>query len=181
MKILGNTLIIFVISFLVLNCKSKTNEVLEIQEYTGPIREVGPANNYYSDSAVVKMRMEAPRQLDFSNGDSEFPEGLFLEFYDEGILTTTLKADYCYKTAKDELWKATGNVVIQRIDNGDRLDTEELFWNARKEEVFTEKFVRIEKDGDLHLGEGLEAKQDFSYWKILNAQGTLPLSESGNE
>ncbi|MCG8308013.1 MAG: LPS export ABC transporter periplasmic protein LptC [Cytophagales bacterium] len=159
-------------------CQSRTNEVLEIQEYTGPIAELGPAVTYYSDSARVKMRMEAPRQLEFGNGDREFPEGLYLQFFNtEGAPTSTLKADYCYYTKKEDLYKATGNVVVKDVETNDRLDTEELFWNQKKEEVFTEKFVRIEKDGELHVGDGLEAKQDFSYWKILNSKGTISLEE----
>ena len=164
--------------FLLFNCQTKSDEVMEIQEYTGPIVELGPATTYYSDSAMVKMKMEAPRQLEFGSGDREFPEGLYLQFFDKkGKPTSTLKADYCYYTKKDDLYKATGNVVVQDVETNDRLDTEELYWNQKKEEVFTEKFVRIEKDGELHVGDGLEAKQDFSYWKILNSKGTITLNE----
>jgi LPS export ABC transporter protein LptC len=157
-------------------CIKKSSDILEIQEYTGPIVEIGPAVNYYSDSAVVKMRMEAPRQLEFGNGDREFPEGLYLEFFENGEMTSTLRADYCYYTKKDDLYKATGNVVARNIITQDQLDTEELFWDYRKEEVFTDKFVRVEQSGELTTGVGLEAKQDFSYYKILEVQGTLPLS-----
>jgi LPS export ABC transporter protein LptC len=166
------------VAFVLSECQTKSDEAMEIQEYTGPVVELGPATTYFSDSAKVKMRMEAPRQLEFGSGDREFPEGLFLQFFDnEGNPTSTLKADYCYYTKKDDLYKATGNVVVQDIETNDRLDTEELFWNRKKEEVFTEKFVRIEKDGELHVGDGLEAKQDFSYWKILNSKGTISLNE----
>jgi LPS export ABC transporter protein LptC len=166
------------VAFVLSECQTKSDEAMEIKEYTGPVVELGPATTYFSDSAKVKMRMEAPRQLEFGSGDREFPEGLFLQFFDnEGNPTSTLKADYCYYTKKDDLYKATGNVVVQDIETNDRLDTEELFWNRKKEEVFTEKFVRIEKDGELHVGDGLEAKQDFSYWKILNSKGTISLNE----
>jgi LPS export ABC transporter protein LptC len=165
-------------AFVLSNCQTKSDEAMEILEYTGPVVELGPAITYFSDSAKVKMKMEAPKQLEFGSGDREFPEGLFLQFFDkEGKPTSTLRADYCYYTKKDDLYKATGNVVVQDIETNDRLDTEELFWNRKKEEVFTEKFVRIEKDGELHVGDGLEAKQDFSYWKILNSKGTITLNE----
>ncbi|MCK5702037.1 MAG: LPS export ABC transporter periplasmic protein LptC, partial [Cyclobacteriaceae bacterium] len=178
MKILHFTFYLLFISSFFFNCSSKTDAVIEIQEYTGPIVETGYAITYYSDSALVKMKMEAPRQLVFRAGDREFPQGLFIEFFDkEGKPTSTLKADYCYYTKKENLYKATGNVVIRNIETGDKLDTEELFWSRKKEEVFTDKFVRIEKDGELHVGEGLEAKQDFSYWKILKSKGTLSLNE----
>lgn len=159
-------------------CTGKNDEVLELKEYTGPIVEIENAVTFYSDSAKVKMRMEAPLQLEFGSGDREFPDGLFLQFYDEeGNPTSTLRADYCYYTRKEDLYKATGNVVIQKMETNDRLDTEELYWDQKKEEVFTDKFVRIEKDGELHIGDGLEAKQDFSYWKILNSKGTITLNK----
>ena len=96
------------------------------------------------------MKMEAPKQFDFGNGDREFPEGLYLEFYEDGVQTSSLRADYCYYTAKDDLYKATGNVVIERVDNKDRLDTEELYWNQRKEDVFTDKYVIIQQGGETH-------------------------------
>ena len=164
------------------SCENKTDEIMEIQEYTGPIREGRNMVIYRSDSAIVTLKMTTPRILDFGSGDQEFPEGFFLEFYDKkGDPTSSLKADYCYYTKKDDLYKATGNVVVQDKETNDRLDTEELFWNRQKEEeVFTDKFVRIEKDGELHVGDGLEAKQDFSYWKILNSKGTITLKDQEN-
>ena len=171
------TILLFLVSYLFYNCQSKSDDVLEIQEYTGPLVELGHAITYYSDSARVKMRMEAPKQLEFGSGDREFPEGLFLEFFDsEGKSTSTLRADYCYYTKKEDLYKATGNVVVQDVETNDRLDTEELYWNEKTEKVFTDKFVRIETKGDLVTGIGLDAKQDFSYYKILKVQGTMPLN-----
>lgn len=171
-------IIFFLASALLFYCAPKSEEILEVQEYTGPVGEVENAIIYYSDSAQVKMRMETPRLLEFGNGDSEYPEGLFLEFFDkDGKPTSTLEADYCYYTKKEDLYKATGNVIIKNIEKGDRLDTEELYWNKKDEEVFTDKFVRIEQGGDLLLGDGLKAKQDFSSYNIINLKGKLTLGK----
>lgn len=160
------------------SCGNKDEDIAEIQDYTGPIREGENLVLYRSDSAVVTLKMETPKVLDFRSGDQEFPQGFFLEFYDkQGNPTSSLRADYCYYTKKDELYKATGNVVVQDRETNDKLNTEELFWNRKKEEIFTDKFVRIEKDGELYVGDGLEAKQDFSYWKILNSKGKISLNE----
>jgi len=181
MRTLLVAILLTAIPVILFNCSPRNDELLEIQEYTGPIGEVSNAIIYYSDSAKVKMRMKTPKLLNFGNGDSEYPEGLFLEFFDnDGTLTSSLEADYCFYTKKDDLYKATGNVIIKNLEKGDRLDTEELFWNKRKEEVFTDKFVRIEQDGDLLLGDGLKAKQDFSSYNILNPKGKLSLSNNEN-
>jgi len=161
------------------SCGNKEDDLKKVEEYTGPIVELGPAVTYYSDSAVVKMKLEAPRQLEMGNGDREFPEGLHIEFFDlTGASTSTLRANYCYYTSKEDLYKATGNVVIINTLTGDRLDTEELFWNRSKETVFTEKFVKIVQDGDLQTGNGLEAKQDFSSWRLKNFTGTMSMQEN---
>jgi len=171
-------LIAGLLSWAFYGCGNKDDEIKKVEEYTGPIVELGPATTYYSDSAVVKMKMEAPHQLEYGNGDREFPEGLHLEFFDiNGNRTSTLRANYCYYTSKEDLYKATGNVVVINTQNGDRLDTEELFWNQKKETVFTDKFVKIEQNGELQMGDGLEAKQDFSYWKLINYKGTIDLKD----
>ena len=174
MRILLYAFYLMVASATFYSCDTKIDDVIDIQEYTGPIHEVENGITYYSDSAVVKMKMISKKQLKFANGDDEFPEGLFLEFFDEkGEPSSTLKADYCYYTKKEDRYKVTGNVMIRDYTTGDRLDTEELFWNPKKEDIFTDKFVRIEKDGKLHMGEGLEAKQDLSFYRILKPTGTL--------
>ena len=181
MRSLVFSILLVLVSVSFFNCSPKSEELLEIQEYTGPVGEVLNATIYYSDSAKVKMRMNTPKLYNYGNGDSEYPEGLFMEFFDnEGNPTSSLEADYCYYTKKDDLYKATGNVIIKNLEKGDRLDTEELFWNKKKEEVFTDKFVRIEQDGDLLLGDGLKAKQDFSSYNILNPKGKLSLSKQDN-
>ena len=166
------TLVLFL-----LQCKTK-DEIVSLEEYNGPVVEARDVLTYYSDSAVVKLKLEADKQLEFDNGDREFPEGLYLEFYErDGSTSSTMRCDYCYYTKKENLYKATGNVIIKGIKNDEQLNTEELFWNQKKETIFTDKFVRIEKDGEIHMGDGLEAKQDFSEYSILKSRGSIILEE----
>ena len=132
----------------------------------------------YSDSAVVRLKLKAPRQLEFDNNDREFPDGLYLEFYDtDGSLSSTLSADYCYYYHESDTWRVLRDVVIKNVKTHEKLNTEELFWEPKKETVHTSKFVRIETEDEILMGEGLEAKQDFSWWKILNGTGTIELHE----
>jgi len=170
-------LLIVVFPFLV-SCGDKEGMV-SLEEYTGPVVEATDVTTLYSDSARLKLKLKAKKQLEYSSGDREFPEGIYLEFYDpDGTISSTMRADYCYYTDEDELYKATGNVVIKGIKKEEQLNTEELFWNQKEETVFTEKFVRIEKDGEIHMGDGLEAKQDFSEYRMLRSRGTILLEEN---
>jgi LPS export ABC transporter protein LptC len=157
---------------------SETRSVDDMTLYEGPILELTNIVTYYSDSAVVRLKLEAPKQLEFENNDSEFPDGLYLEFYDkDGSISATLEANYAYKYSKEEKWRALRNVVIRNIENDEEVHTEELFWEPDKELVYTNKFVRIETEDQILMGEGMEASQDFSWWRILDARGTISLDE----
>jgi LPS export ABC transporter protein LptC len=157
---------------------SETRSVDDMTLYEGPVLELSDIESYYSDSAVVRIKMVAPKQLEFENNDSEFPEGLYLEFYDKnGTLSSTLEASYAYKYNKEDKWRALRNVIVKNIENNEELHTEELFWEPQKELVYTNKFVRIETEDQILMGEGMEASQDFSWWRILDARGTISLDE----
>ncbi|MDQ3394656.1 MAG: LPS export ABC transporter periplasmic protein LptC [Bacteroidota bacterium] len=155
---------------------SKENDLKDIQEYTGPIMEMDSAQTLYSDSAVVRVKVLAARQLEFQTGDQEFPEGFYIEFYlVDGSLSSTLRANTGYYSKEKDLYWGVGNVILKNFEKGEQLNTEELFWNKNEQNVFTEKFVTIESQDEVLTGEGLTAKQDFSYYKILRPTGTFSI------
>ena len=168
-------------SFLVILVWTGCNEVQQENEmpiYEGPILELTNTTTYYSDSSVVRIMLQAPKQLEFENKDREFKEGIYLEFYEpDGSMSTSLKANYCYYYAKEDKYRALGDVIVKKIANNEQLNTEELFWVPDDEIVYTNKCVSIETEGEIYMGEGMEAKQDFSWWRIENSRGTIDLNE----
>lgn len=155
-------------------CSSELKKVEDIQEYHGPIMEVDEAETLYSDSAVVRVRSMAKKQLEFENGDREFPEGLYIEFYDVlGEISSTLKSNAGNYYRADNVYRVYGDVVLKSKSRDEQLNTEELYWNPETEKVNTDKFVTIYSEGDVLQGEGLEATQDFDYYKILHPVGTI--------
>ena len=146
--------------------------------YNGPVLELDHVETLYSDSSVVRLKLKAVKQFEFDNNDREFPQGIHLDFYDtDGSLSSTLSADYCYYYNESDTWRALRNVVIRNMKSQELLNSEELYWEPKKEIVYTSKFVRIETGDEILMGEGLQAKQDFSWWKILYARGTIELNE----
>jgi len=153
-------------------------DVPDVNPYDRPLLEVENMVTLYSDSAKVKVKVEAQRQLEFESGDSEFPEGVYVEFYDENQkISSTLKANYGYYTKKENLYKAIGDVEVNSFENDEKLNTEELFWEPDKAQIYTDKFVRIETGEEILLGEGLTATQDFSSYKILKPTGELSIEQ----
>lgn len=170
---------LFIIILLV-SCVKEAEEKEIPQTYTGPLSKLSGATIMYSDSARQKAIVKAEELLDLQNGDREVPKGMFITFFEkDGTISATLRANYAYYYKEDDRWKATGNVVVNNIANKETLKSEELFWEPKNEDVYTEKFVRIETPGELMTGTGLKAKQDFSEWTLENPEGLIDVNDDG--
>ena len=146
--------------------------------YDGPIREASDVELFYSENFIVKVKLNAKKVLEYQNGDREFPEGIYLEFFNEfGKLTSTLRANEARYFKADDQWRARGKVEVINIEKNEQLSTEELFWKPSKEEIFTESFVSIRMQNEVLYGEGLRAKQDMSDYTILRPQGEFVLTD----
>ena len=161
----------------VTSCRNR-KELIDEPLFEGPVITMDSIYTQMSDSADVVLILKARKQNNFEGGDKEWPEGLSLQNMDrDGQVVSTFEADYVFYTAKKNEYRAEGNVVVRSIENGDELNTEELFWNPSDEKFYTDRFVTIQSEGEVHTGEGLTANQDFSSYRILKPQGTLVFDE----
>ncbi|GEM_PF-162443 len=157
-------------------CSSKQSG--EPVEYNGPLREAIDVDMLYAEKDRIKVKMKASRILEFKNGDREFPEGVYLEFFDvNGKLTSTLKANQAYYFKKEDLWRGRGKVEVKNLEKNQQLFTEELFWNPLKKKINTEKFVTIKLESEVIYGTGLDALQDLSSYTILKPKGDFEVND----
>jgi LPS export ABC transporter protein LptC len=153
-----------------LSCNTAETKVPEV--YSGPLNEGENIETHYIEKNILKLKMQAKKILQMQNGDQDFPEGLYLEFYDEfGTITSTLRADQAYQFKAENKWRGRGNVIIKNIEKKQQLNTEELFWKPDTKKIFTDKFVTIKTPDDLIYGVGLDALQDLSDYKITDPKG----------
>lgn len=130
----------------------------------------------YSDSAVVRVRVRGPVLHNFTEREDprqEFPEGVQIDFLEPDL---SVKSTITAKTAvrQQEKGRITARDSVVLVTNKqEKLETEELIWDERTAKVSTEKFVKVTKPGEIIYGYGLEAEQDFSYWKILVPKGRI--------
>lgn len=151
----------------------------EGKTYEGPMIELEDIVFYYSDSAVVKVKGISPRQMDYADGNREFPKGLYLEFYDdEGKIESTIKANKAFFNEQKNEWLGQEDVVVINTESGQQLNTEELYWLPVDKKIYTEKFVTIKREGEILHGRGLEAAQDMSTYTITNPEGEFILEEN---
>lgn len=155
-----------------------SSELKEPLIYNGPLRIGEEVEMYYTENNLVKVKMIAAKVFEYENGDREFPEGLYLEFYDEnGVLESTLRANEAYYFKKEHKWRGRGKVEVRNIEKNEQLNTEELFWKPAEERIYTEKFVTIRQQGDVIYGQGLEARQDMSDYVIKKPEGEFSVEE----
>ena len=146
--------------------------------YDGPQRIAENVELFYTEDNQVKVKMIAAMVYEYESGDREFPEGLYLEFYDEtGKLESTLRANEAYYFKKEHQWRGRGKVEVKNIEKNEQLNTEELFWKPADEKIFTDKFVTIRQQVDVIYGQGLEAKQDMSDYVIKKPEGEFSVED----
>jgi LPS export ABC transporter protein LptC len=162
--------------FLMGSCVTKENKKPVL--YNGPVQEGKDIEMHYVEKQVVKMKMVAKKILEMQNGDRDFPEGIYLEFYDEfGKLTSTLRADKAFYFKEDDKWRGRGKVEVKNMEKNQQLNTEELFWKPLTKKIFTDKFVTIKTEDEIIYGTGLDAFQDLSNYKITHPEGLFSMTE----
>jgi LPS export ABC transporter protein LptC len=172
-------LFLLCIVFLVACSREKRRDVLLTQEDTAI--EVGKeVEILYSDSALVRVRVTAPvlhNVLDRENPRQEFPNGIKVDFFDANLnVFSVLTAKTATREPEKAIVTARDSVVLITAKN-EKLETEELIWDERAAMTRTDKFVKVTKPGEVIYGYGLEATQDFSYWKIIVPKGRIQVKQ----
>ena len=133
---------------------------------------------YYSDSARVRVTIQAPTMhvyQDLADPRQEFPQGLFVTFFDEFQDTSsTLEAKWGIYRRRQGSVTVRDSVVWQSVDL-QRLETEELNWNEREERIYTNKFVVLTQPDYIITGYGLEADPGFTDARVLQVDGRIPV------
>ncbi|WP_084523776.1 LPS export ABC transporter periplasmic protein LptC [Adhaeribacter aquaticus] len=144
--------------------------------YNGPIAQAKDVFTLYSDSAKLQIKLSAPLQLQFENGNGTYPKGIDMVFYDrQGKITNTLKANYGEYEKQTDTYLVRGNVILANAVKQETMKTEELHWDRQKRQLYTDKFVSIQTETEILTGTGLTASQDFSRYKILQPKGIFSI------
>ncbi len=159
-------------------CNSAVENPVPKVKYTGPIMQSGNITTLYSDSARLKIKLMAKMEWRYENGDAEYPKGIDLTFYDRSQqVSSTLRANYAKYDKQRDAYFARGNVVMNNVEKGETMKTEELHWDRLKRQIRTDKFVSIQTKTDVVQGNGLISDDGFVHWKILNPTGSFTVEK----
>jgi len=132
----------------------------------------------YTDSAKTKFKLEAPliEQFGGNNPYQLAQKGVIVDFYDDSNhINGHISANYAIRHEKTGLMEADNNVVVVN-KKGEKLNTEQLFWDQNKHHIYTSKFVQIKTETEIIFGDGLESNEDFTDYRITNIRGSILLN-----
>jgi len=157
-----------------INTVTNTNDLPEV---SGKNIEI-----LYSDSGKVKMQLNADEIMQFGKLERpyiEFPKGVHIVFFDDSlIIESELVADYAKYYQTEKLWEAHGNVFVYKVSTGEKLNTEELFWDENSKRIYSNSFSRIERKDMIYYGQkGFETNEKFSPLRLKSSRGSLNIKD----
>lgn len=175
--------------FFLSSCENKLEDVATIgaMKNKGPVETAKDIDITYSDSAKVKARVLSPLLYHFTDIENpyyEMPNGVLINFYNTKIdtlmLESVLSAKYAIRYEKKQVMEARDSVVVIN-KKGEKLNTERLVWNEATQRIYSDKFVKITTKDKIIFGDGFEANQDFSKYRIFKIKGIVNIKEEAAE
>lgn len=165
---------------LVISCEKKPVSYEKIDILTLPSQTAKDFVTTYTDSGKIQLVFSAPLMERYEKAEtpySEFRSGikvLFHDGYDEPVASVTAK--YAKFVDKQNIWELQDSVVAIN-EAGEKLETELLFWDQKKELIYTDRFVKITTEDQIIQGYGLESDPRLSKRRIKNLSATIYINE----
>ncbi len=151
-------------------CESNFKEVqkMGVSEFT-PSGDADSINLKYTDSGRITANLISPKMLDYASVEfpyTEFPKGLHLTLFDKDGKQTYINANYAIRYKTTDMIDLQGKVKISN-QNGEQLETDQLYYDQKNEWFFTEKKFKFTSPKGVSHGEGIDFSKDF---KKVNSQ-----------
>jgi len=177
--------ILFLGLFLLIYFNSGQNSIEQINEITErlspDVETVCDVEILYSEEGKMRVQLEGPLLLRHKTKDpfTEFPGGITVTFFDQSQNPTSkLTAKYAIRREKNKETVVRDSVIWYNIHKKEQLETEELIWNEKTKKIYSDKFVKITTETESIFGEGFEADQNFTSYKIKKIHGQVRVKKN---
>ena len=155
------------VAFVVYSCNRKLSEAERLDLSETPVQTVDSLFMIQTTNGSLKMRVEADVMERYETDTSSyelFPKGLHVFAYSEDenletVLHSNNAKHYKSKKSDDEFWSAFGNVTVQNIVKLQTLETDTLYWDRAKQEIYTDCYVRMFTPDDFMQGYGMRSDE----------------------
>jgi len=155
------------------SCKNRMKTVESLDNLDSiPTQTVHNMEGWQVEGGLVMGRLTAPYMEKYSRGTDPyeiFPFSFRVEVYiREGILETVITADKAlHRSGEQQIWIATGNVVIRNLLKEETMETDTLYWDQQQKKIYTHCYVRLTSPDFFAQGYGMESDERATNAKIL--------------
>lgn len=151
-------------------CESNFKEVQKINfsEFV-PSSDADMVNLKYTDSGRITAVLVSTKMLDYASVEfpfTEFPKGIDVTLYDKKAKKTFIKSNYAISYKGTNIIDLQGKVRIF-TEQGQTLETEQLYFDQKNEWFFTERRFKLTDPKGVSNGQGIDFSRDF---KVINSQ-----------
>jgi len=141
-----------VVASIVVSCKNKIGEADALDLSKTPTQRTFDMFAVQTQNGRVSMRLESALMEHFDTDTASydsFPDGISVYGYtEEGLLESIIVADEARHTVpkdrdRDEIWAAFGNVILHNVIEQETMETDTIYWDPAKKEIYTDCYVKM--------------------------------------
>jgi LPS export ABC transporter protein LptC len=179
-KRLNAVTFLIVIALGVISCEKKNVTIQRIDILTLPSQVGKDIKTIYTDSGKIQLVLTAPLMERYEKSETpytEFKSGINVLFHDgHKEPVASVSAKYAKYTDNKNLWELQDSVVAIN-ENNEKLETELLFWDQKKNFIYTDRFVKITTEDQIIQGYGLESDPRLTRRRIKNLSAIIYIND----
>lgn len=167
---------------MLLSCE---NSIKEVESLT--VQDIRPevygenVGFVYTDSTRIQYKAFAIEFLHMKTDEEEYYEflkgGNVISYNEDESQAWKIKSNYAKHFIKDQLWELRNDVVAVS-DDGKTINTELLYWDQKKGEIYSDQYVRITKeDGQMLEGNSFTADDKLNRISLSQVSGEVFLED----
>lgn len=174
------TTVFLLLTWILISCERKIDLIPKSDFLTLPSLTVIDFQTVITDSGKLQLIMSSSLMEEYKNDQNpytEFKTGIKVLYYDAGNKPVgSVVSKYARYTKNDDLWELKDSVVVVN-ETKDKLETELLFWDRKKDLIYTDRFVKITNpDQEIH-GYGFESDSHLQKKKIKKVRATINIKD----
>ena len=137
-----------------------------------------------SDSGVIRYRVISEVWKIYDKAAEPYwyyPKKVYFEKFNDSLKTESMvSSDTAKYYTRRKMWELRKNVKIINL-RGDKFETSLLYWDQLSRRIYSDSFIRIEKDDKIWTGYGFESNEQMTIYKILKPTGDFPVDPQPKE
>ena len=167
---------------MLLSCENNIKEVESITAEESRPEIYGENVEFiFTDSTRIQYMAYAIEFLEIKTEDEfykEFPKGgQVISYNEDGTQAWNIRSNYAKFLDEEQLWELRNDVVAVS-DDGKTINTELMYWDQKKQEIYSDQYVRItEKDGQMLEGNSFTADDKLNTILLNQVSGEVFLED----